>query len=296
MISVLIPVYNWNIHDLAIELNHQCSDLGIETEIIFLDDCSSQISLSQSNQKIAESLGFKYLISDLNQGIASTLNKLANLATYHHLIFIDADVMPVHADFLKQYAKLNIQDKVYCGGLLYQNQKPEIGTLRWKYGKKSEVQSLAEANQNPHLNIKGCNFCCDKKLVLNYPFATNIKTYSPIDTLFGLNLKANNKEILFIENRVYHLGLDDNESFLNKTEILLNGFISLGEMHPGIIQNSKLFKLYAKFDQLKLTSILKLGFKIFKPFLRKNLLSKNPSTALFQIYKLGYLSTLKFKS
>lgn len=293
MISVLVPVYNWDIERLALMLNEQCLDLGIETEIIFLDDCSSQVHLSQSNQKITTSLGFKYIISEQNKGIAFTLNQLAHLASHNHLIFIDSDVLPVHSNFLAYYSQLSLQNRVYCGGLLYQSEKPIIGSLRWKYGNKNEVQDLAEANKNPYLNFKGCNFCCEKTTILKIPFITNVSTYSPVDTLFGLNLKSNSIEVVFVENRVYHLGLENNEDFLNKTEVLLNGFVSLGRIYPEIIQNSKLFNLYSKLDQLKLIFFIRYGFYFLKPFIKKNLLSKNPSTILFQVYKLGYLSMLK---
>ena len=52
MISILIPVYNYDVTELVAELHRQCMDLGMPFEILCYDD-GSQSDFKAKNQIIA---------------------------------------------------------------------------------------------------------------------------------------------------------------------------------------------------------------------------------------------------
>lgn len=290
MISILIPIYNWNISDLVTELNRQITTLEIEVEVIFYDDFSTDKNKVAINETVINQFGFKFVKSLQNRGIADALNFLSTLATYDWLIYLDADVIPVKSNFIKTYLHLiKDQNKVLCGGLLYQENKPIEGILRWKYGRKYEVQTTEEANENPFLNFKTCNFLIHKSVLEKTQFKSENNLYGGIDTLFGLSLKKKKIEVVFIENRVYHYGLEDSVSFLRKTDLAVDSMIRLYENQDFSNENTRLVDCYLLLKKYKLAGLFKFFLEVLQPFMNKNLKSDNPSIYIFQFYKLYLL-------
>jgi glycosyltransferase involved in cell wall biosynthesis len=291
MISILVPVYNYDISNLANELNCQITALNTEIEVVFYDDCSTDVTKVELNESVASRFGFRYFKSTQNKGIAEALNFLSTLAKYDWLIFLDADVIPKSPNFIKTYSEvLGDQKKVFCGGLLYQDEIPEKGILRWKYGRKYEVQSIEQANKNSYQNFKGCNFFLHKSVFGHSKFIAKNDLYGAIDTSFGIRLKNKNITIEFIENRVYHLGLEDNQTYIDKTNLVIESFFDqLKTNQFDEISSTKLIKTYLFLKQYKLHHLVYLTLSVFQKKILKNLLSKNPSTNLFQLYKLFLL-------
>lgn len=290
MISILVPVYNYDIRDLASELNNQISVLDTKIEVVFYDDFSTKKNIIETNKNTANQFGFTFHTSDRNRGIAEALNYLSTLANYKWLIYLDSDVIPIQSNFLETYLSfINDQNKVFCGGLLYQKDKPKTGILRWEYGQKYEVQTLEQANENPYLNFKTCNFLIHKSILEKTHFKSENNLYGGVDTLFGLNLKKNNIEVVFIENRVYHYGLEDNVSFLKKTDLAIDSMIRLYENQDFINENTRLVDCYLMLKKYKVANLSNVFLRIFQPFMYRNLVSKKPSINIFQLYKLHLL-------
>ena len=287
MISILIPVYNWDIKNLAQILSDQLSDLNINSEVIFYDDCSTDLALTEINKNVVEKLDFNYVLSSQNRGIAEALNYLATLAKYDWLIYLDADVLPIKSDFLKNYIEqITDEIKVFCGGLYYSELQPKEGILRWKYGKKYEVQTVEKANENPYLNFKACNFLIHRMVIQEYPFVSNNgKEYAAIDTLFGLKLENTPIKIEFIENRVYHLGLETNEIYLKKVENYVKSISKSFQINPEL-DSVRLVRFYKHKHKILLKTYAYI-FKYSKPLIIRNLLSNNSFLFLLQFYKLG---------
>lgn len=298
MISILVPVYNWDIKNLVFELNHQISHVETEIEVIFYDDFSTNRVQAKKNEIVATQFGFSYYVSQENRGIANALNFLSTLATYDWLIYLDADVFPANKNFLQMYLQsIKSKNEVFCGGLLYEEKEPSEGVLRWKYGKKYEVQTLDEANENPYLNFKTCNFLIHKSVFQLNKFKSDKNLYGGIDTLFGLSLKKINIEVSFIENRVYHHGLENNQLFLKKTSLAIDSMIRLYENKDFVAENTRLVDFYLVLKKYKLVYFLKPLLQIIRPFMYKNLTSNNPSINIFQVYKLDLLLTkMEYKS
>ena len=90
MVSVLIPIYNQNVINLALTLNRQCKDAGIAYEILCFDDCSMEI-FRKENRQLDHEFGISYLELSENLGRSKIRNLLAKQSRYEHWIFLDGD-------------------------------------------------------------------------------------------------------------------------------------------------------------------------------------------------------------
>lgn len=292
MISVLIPTYNYNIYPLVSEIKQQCDEAGIVYEIISLDDASQ--SFHSENQNINQLSNCSYEILPKNLGRSGIRNLLAKKAKYEWLLFLDADVLPKNASFIKNYLSfINKNEEAINGGIEYSAQAPEKNKMfRWVYGNKREAQPKLSRDKNPYPSFLSLNFIIKKSVFENIRFNEKVPNLRNEDTLFSFDLMQHKVRVLHIDNPVYHLGLDDfkiaikkeNESVIALKFLLDNQLIS-----PDY---TKLAKTYVKIKKLHLGFVFILMHHIAKPLFIKNLSSQKPSMLMFDLYRLGYLCTL----
>ncbi|KQB37707.1 glycosyltransferase family 2 protein [Flavobacterium aquidurense] len=295
MLSILIPVYNYNIFSLAEILHDQVSKCNIDFEIICLDD-GSDFFISE-NEKINQFKNTTYYTLEQNIGRSAIRNLLAQKAIYKNLLFLDADTIPVHSNFISNYIlQINNNEKIIYGGILYQSKKPQKEQLlRWIYGNKREALSTLERANNPYISFLTLNFLISKSIFSKIKFNEKIPNLRHEDTLFSFELMQNKIEVVHIQNPVYHLGIEDSEAFLRKSEEAVIGLKNLVDSHLITSDYVKLSHYFEIVKKYYLRSLIAFWFKIFKPFFLKQLLSKKPSLFLFDIYRLGYYCTLKTK-
>lgn len=284
MLSILIPVYNYNTFSLVNELVKQCNLNGINYEILCQDDASNSLE-NLINQEINLLPNCLFFINDINLGRGKNINSLAQKAKYDWLLILDCDTFPVHPNFISNYIEKvskNAQ-KVFFGGILYEDQKPKKEKLlRWIYGQKRETQSILTSN----LLIK-------KKVFLKFPFDESITKYGYEDLAFFSVLKSNKIEISKIENPTYHLNLETSELFLSKTKTALENLFLLYHENKISKKDSKIIKVFEVLKAFKMTGFASSLFLKNKKKFEENLLSQKPSLFVFDLYKLGYFCTLK---
>lgn len=284
MLSILIPVYNYNIYPLVTELHKQCLESGIEFEIICQDDGSNS-EQNIYNQKISTLNNCFFNINNINIGRGKNINSLACIAKYDWLLILDCDTFPTQSHFIKKYIDI-ISDsakQIFFGGIIYENKKPpKEQYLRWIYGQKRETKSTLTSN-----------LLIQKEVFLQYPFDEAIIKYGYEDLCFFSVLKANNFEILRIENPTYHLNLETSILFLNKTNIALENLQLLYNSNKITSDESKIIKTYKFLKKLKTNHFTAFLFRKNQTRIKKNLLSQKPSLFLFDLYKLGYYCNLK---
>ena len=61
MLSILVPIYNYNTNPLVLELHKQCLECNIEFEILCQDDCSNEF-LTENQTVIALKIAIFQLI------------------------------------------------------------------------------------------------------------------------------------------------------------------------------------------------------------------------------------------
>lgn len=284
MLSILIPVYNYNVLPLVNELVKQCNFIGINFEILCQDDASNSPE-NILNQEINLLSNCSFFVNESNLGRGKNINALSLKATYDWLLILDCDTFPAQNDFIKKYIDIisNLKNNIIFGGIIYEDKKPESDQfLRWVYGNKRETVSILTSN----LIIK-------KEIFLQYPFDESITRYGYEDLLFFSVLKANHFEISQIENPTFHLNLETSSAFLNKTKIALENLVFLYNSKKINKEESKIITSFELLKKLKLTQFSAFLFMKNQTRIERNLFSQKPSLFLFDLYKLGYYCTLK---
>lgn len=289
MLSILIPTYNYNVIPLVLELQKQCLKCEIEFEILVFDDNSKLYRFENLEINSFENCRFEVL--EKNIGRSSIRNLLAKKAQFDSLLFLDADTIPIHNNFIKSYvAQINENEKVVYGGIEYQKAKPNNGQiLRWKYGQSREALSVEKRKKNPYLSFLTLNFLIHKNVFKKVVFNESIPNLRHEDTLFSYNLMQEKVKVIHIDNPVYHLGLDDFEMAIKKENESILGLKFLIDNHLLPSDYVRLSKIAIAIKKLRLNFAFVVFYKITKPFFLKNISSNNPSLFIFDLYRLGNL-------
>lgn len=225
MLSVLIPVYNVNVHPLVSELGPQLLSCGEDFEIIIADDASSDESVRHHNALLDEMEHITYIQHERNLGRSASRNELAEEAKYPFLLFIDCDARVKKQSYIDHYLhfisvkKEQNPEFAVSGGLSYRDDLPEKSKhLRYKYGIRREVRSAKERNEHPYDHFTPFNMLITKSVFKRCRFDETLKDYGYEDTFFGLALEEAEIPMYHIDNELYHDGLDDNRDFLRKIE------------------------------------------------------------------------------
>ncbi len=295
MLSILIPIYNYNVYPLVLELHKQCLESKIIFEIIVIDDRSNTSILE--NEKINTLEYSRYEILNSNIGRSKIRNLLAKKGNYEWLLFLDADVFPKNKNFISTYIQcINNEEKTANGGLLYPDKKPDKNKLfRWVYGKKREALPYEKRKKNPYLSFLTLNFLIRKSVFEKVTFNETIPNLRHEDTLFSYNLMQKNIQIEHIDNPVYHYGMDDFEVAIRKENESLSALNYLIDNKLISTDYVRISKLFSKIKNLKLIPMLRFFHKVTRFVFLKNLASSNPSLFIFDLYRLGYLANLEKK-
>lgn len=287
MISILIPVYNYNVVPLVKEMHRQTTALQILFEIIVLDDHSTNLCVESANRETESLAGVTYIRASTNKGRSATRNALAKAARYKCLLFLDADIWPSSSDFVKNYAERAARADLIFGGIIYEKEKPAQNILRWKYGSNRESQTVDQRNKKPFISIISQGFLIKKSLFLK---ANNfLENWYGLDALFTSNLKNLGATVLHIDNPLIHKGLEDNEKFLKKSEKAVRSLAFLAEKGRIPEDHYAIQKAAIKLKKYRLTGLFLTCTAIFENHMKKNLLSSNPSLTVFDIFRLRIL-------
>ena len=294
MISVLIPVFNYDVTNLVSVLNCQLEVLDIEYEIICIDD-GSELYLKE-NYEVTTFKNVKYEQKAINLGRSRVRNLLAKKATYNWLLFLDADVIPVEAIFIKKYvnALTNNIGRVFFGGIknpVAINDSAKM--LRWKYGEFRENVAIKIREKNPKKYFLSANFLIQKNLFQQIKFDERIHKYGYEDFLFNEKLKNIEEDVIQLENLVFHNGIESNSVFLSKTKESLENLHFLNKQNFSQVEKIRILSFFNKMETLKLTKFLSKLFVYFENVFESNLKGKKPSLVVFDTYKLCYFCYLQ---
>lgn len=292
MLSILIPTYNYDVFPLVENLYKQAIKCNIAFEILVFDDASQK---HFNNPKINELENCSFTVLEKNIGRSAIRNLLAKTAKYEWLLFLDADVYPMNNDLISNYLEaFNTPEKVIYGGIRYQEERPSDNQLlRWVYGNKREALPAAIRNQEEHLSFLTLNFFIHKSVFNEVSFNEKIPNLRYEDVLFSYDLQQNNVRIKHIENPVYHLGIESSVVFLEKTKQAIEGLKYLLDNNLIDIKYVRLSKYLHLIEKTGTKKLVAFGFKLTKSALEKHFLSSKPNLFLFDLYRLGYLCSLK---
>ncbi|MEO1257821.1 MAG: glycosyltransferase [Bacteroidota bacterium] len=287
MISILIPIFNFDVRHLVADLTDQCKAAGQPFEIICFDDGSTAGYKEKNRQIINLQVVYKEMRE--NCGRSAIRNALGQAAKYPYLLFMDCDSKVVKSDYIKTYLEKLSPGTLLYGGRSYNEQPPTDPDLffHWKYGIMREQKNAAERSKSPWHSFMTNNFLIPKKVFEKINFDESLKQYGHEDTLFGLELAREKINIVHLDNPLEHLGLEPTDIFLNKTK---KGVANLYYLHRReTLIDTKLLRYFIRINKWKLTGPVSKLFNFLKPYLIKNIKSNHPNLKIFDFYKLGHL-------
>lgn len=294
MLTVCIPIYNFNVSGLVTELSKQISELNNSAELVLIDDCSSS-----EFKKINETVCSKenYIQLKHNIGRSKIRNLFLDYAKNDCLLFLDCDSLIISESFISDYIKYLSENKiqVVCGGRVYNKEKPgREYLLRWKYGIEKESKPYNIRKLVPNSSFMTNNFAVNKLVLKENKFDERIAGYGHEDTLFGYMLKQNAIEVHHINNPILNGDLETNKEYIFKTEEGIKNLILILNYITNINEFSKdvtILSFYNKLKTAKLTFLVHILFVIFSPFIKFLLINGFVSIRLFNFYKLGVLES-----
>ncbi len=296
MISILIPTYNYTVFALVENLQKQCERANVVYEILVLDDASTDKRSLKENSKINLLKQCSFQILDKNIGRSKIRNLLAVKATYDWLLFLDADTFPSSSEYIEKYLDaFSNKTSVIFGGIAYPKNDSKQYSLRYKYGIERESLSLAERIKNPYRSFITMGFAIKKEIFKTIKFNEKLAGYGYEDSVFGHELQKNNISLIHIDNAVVHLNLETNDDFIKKSQLALQNLLKFYNDGSVNSETVKILKIYLKLKKWNLRFAVKGFFNVFKHPILKNLNSPKPSLLLFDLYRLGYLSSLNPK-
>ncbi|TAF71857.1 MAG: glycosyltransferase [Flavobacterium sp.] len=294
MLSVLIPVYNYAVFPLVLEVHKQCIATGIQFEILCQDDSST--SQIEENLAIEQLPYCTFSQNKVNLGRGNNLNLLIQKAQFDWLLLLDCDTFPRDSFFIKNYLSLiqKPMSSLVFGGIIYHPKRPHASQLlRWVYGKKREALPCNIRNKKPNSSALTSNLLIKKEIATQFPFPESLKEYGYEDFCFLTNLASHNITVFHLDNPTFHLNLETSTAFLAKTEMAQKNLLFLVRHQIIDTKESKIARVFLLVEKLKLVELLSWLFQKTKKKVSQNLCSKKPSLFLFDWYKLGYLCYLQ---
>lgn len=294
MLSIVIPVYNYNVFPLVSELKKQADSLGIIYEILVQDDVSQEFISENSQINSLKNCVFSINVENLGRG--KNINSLYAKSKYNYVLIMEADALPENESYLKNYIELlsKSNPNVIFGGVKYPETVPsKEKLLRWKYGINREIKSLDHRLKHQYDFVFTWNLLLKKEILLQFPFPEFIHEYGYEDFIFIENLRFNSVPVTHIENCLIHHNSESNIDFIKKSERAVNNLHDLIHFNKIDAKKIRLNNFYKILKKLHLTRIVKRTYLKTKKQILTNLTSENPNLYLLDFYKLGYYCNLK---
>lgn len=293
MLSILIPIYNYNVFPLVSELHKQCLENGIDFEILCQDDASFS-KLNVENEKVNTLSHCSFVALTQNIAHRANRNSLVEKSKYEYLLFIDGDSNIIYPNYIKKYlSNLNGFDAVY-GGRLHPEKCPSNNQkLRWKYGRFMEDKLAAKRQEQPFSSLLFNNTLIKKTCFNQVGFDKILTKYGHDDTQLSYQLSLLGSKVKHIDNQIEHGDIDTNVDYFNKTKESVQNLVALTQENKIDIHYNRLYRLYLRLKRFHLDILVSKMYLTFEKNIAKNLTGNNPSLFVFNIFKVGYLCSLK---
>ena len=293
MISICIPVYNYDVRPLVHELHRQANSIKPQVEILLADDASSLI-YQHLNKPLQHMANVVYHQLPANIGRSRIRNLLAQKARYRWLLFMDCDSGVISDRFLLDYAAQTHSLQVVCGGRVYSKETPQKPfVLHWKYGVNREVKGASRRNLSPYHSFMTNNFMVPKEILTLIPFDESISGYGHEDTLWGFELMRRKLPVLHIDNPLCHIDLENHQDFLQKSAHAISNLFNIYLRSPEPESFAKFVRIlrwqYLAYKSLPgrwLLSLVWLSKSLFHKLLKAN----NPNLLWYDLLRIAWLN------
>ncbi len=285
MLSIIIPTFNDLSLSLARKLSEQAAAMaGLDWELIVGDDGSTDRDVVAQNRAINALPHCRYVERKVNAGRAAIRNYLAREARGEWLLCVDGDARIDDGHYLEKMVAARREYSVCYGGYIMMRGPDD--SLRWRYERQSAPRhTVAMRQRHPYAAFNISNLLIRRDLLLAHPLDERIRRYGYEDVALGKALEQAVIAVGHIDAPVAYYDYESNESYLRKTD---ESIATLWEHRDELRGYSHLLSIADTLPSLARRG-LALAFRLLRPALRANLLSRHPSVRLFNAYKLGLL-------
>jgi glycosyltransferase involved in cell wall biosynthesis len=292
MLSILIPVYNYDVRAFVKCLSDQSVALNVPVEIICLDD-ASESKFQTLNVEVDALPNVKYIASEVNLGRSAIRNEMVSKAQFEHLLFLDCDGRCVYDDYLSRYMQAWSEYDVIYGGRIYNDRAPDDHDLyfHWYCGQNREALLAPARQENPFKSFMTNNFLVRRAVYDQVKMDEGVVGYGHEDTLFAQELKRAGFHIDHIDNPIEHEGIEPFEVFLRKSE---NGVRNLAQLIKSkkVDDSIRLVRFYHKLHRFGMLPIIAWLVRRMEGKIIQNLRGPAPNLLWFDLWKLSKLSKL----
>lgn len=233
-LSILIPVYNWDIAPLLRSLHAQGAALGKRgrVEIIAADDGSA--CKFENAAEAARLENVSYVEMPENRGRAAARNHLLHLAKGDYVLFLDADMLPDHDDFVQRYFDLAEKGSdAACGGISYlQADQRDPATSFYIYKSlRTEALPASARNRAPWRYLFTSNIMIRRAILEKVGFDPRFTGYGFEDIEWGLRLQEAHG-IEHIDNTCSHMGVMNKDQVFGKMRESVDNYHLLHTLYP----------------------------------------------------------------
>ena len=292
MISICIPIYNFNVTRLVVALEKEIANKKLKTNIVLIDDCSNS-EFKDKNFNICSR--HQYIQLEQNIGRAKIRNLFLEHTKSEYLIFLDCDSLIISENFITNYANAIKEQnaQVICGGRIYDSkQPPRNKRLSWKYGIEIESKTYQTRLLEPNKSFMTNNFLIKREILEQIKFDERLSKYGHEDTLFGYYLKLANIRIGHINNPILNGDIEENKKFLKKTELGIVNLIAILDYinyDQEFIKDVALLSFYYRLKKTKLLFLVRFILMILGPIIKYQLEKGYVNLSQFNLYKLSLL-------
>ncbi len=285
MLSICIPVYDYNITSLINELRKQLESLNVSYEILVHNDASSIEIID--NDTIDSKIKLTITRSASKLGRHHSRVQLAKDATYNWILFLDADVAIPSPTFIQDYISvMKAGHPIVYGGVCYHKERPHNDmALRWYYGRAREKRSVARREMDAYQSIISMGFAIEKQLFLKIAGTITTTVYGQ-DILFSAFINKNKYPIKHIDNPVVHLGLEKNQAYLTKSLQAVDATAAFTKERLIPADFRPVQRAYLKLKRFKVVHVFVVLLSFLEPRLTKSLLKKPNNLMYLDLLKL----------
>ncbi len=239
-LSILIPVFNWDVRPLLLELQKQIDGLaeGYSVEILVVDDASD---VTFDVEEMLDRLpSVKYEKNAVNKGRGKTRNFLVDKSSGELILFLDADVFPDRNDFLRRLVTKAEQGYgIICGGRSYKKRILKGAKYAFYLYKsmKTEVFDAVTRNASPWRYLFTSNVMVRREIVEEFFFDDRFMGYGYEDIEWAIRLSEKH-EIYHTDNTCSHLGLLTKAQTFEKMRASISNYALLLALHPETTRNT----------------------------------------------------------
>lgn len=233
-LSILVPVYNWDVRALLEILHNQAEELperyGIE--IIAVDDGSDK--KYDIRPFIAQLPLINYEKRESNEGRVAIRNHLISRAKGEFILLLDGDMLPDHETFLLNYIELAESGcDIISGGISYKQHTERKENYSFYYYKSAKTEAISAKlrRRNPWRYVFTSNIVVRRTITESVPFDPRFTGYGFEDIEWALRL-ADSYGITHIDNCCSHMGVMSKRQTFSRMRDSIDNFALLLSLHP----------------------------------------------------------------